>query len=252
MDRRRFLASLAAAGAVPAQAKQSIRVLVWSERSEPAEVYPKGINGAIAYMLSQEKGIAATAANLADAGQGLTEQALGSTDVLIAFGHKHHKVVTDENVDRIVKRVEQDGMGYLPIHSSHYARAFQKIVASIAERRGSPLKGTPGSWGKVRNEGMAETIHVLPPKHPITKGVKDFSIPKTETYLNPFNVPSPDVKILEGKYEGGQQDGSDGLLWNFGKGKVFYFQPGHETFPIYYQAEVQQILTNAVRFLAAR
>ena len=143
-------------------------------------------------------------------------------------------------------------MGYLPIHSSHYARAFQKIMASIAERRGAPLQGTPGSWSKVRNEGAAELIHVLAPKHPILKGVKDFSIPQTETYLNPFNVPSPDVKILEGKYEGGQQDGSDGMLWNFGKGKVFYFRPGHETYPIYFQAEVQQILKNAVRFLAAR
>jgi trehalose utilization protein len=252
MDRRRFLASLAAAGVAPPWTKKAIRVLVWSERSEPAEIYPKGINGAIASTLGLEKGISATAANLADDGQGLTEQALKSTDVLVAFGHKHHKVVSDENVDRIVRRVEQDGMGYIPIHSSYYARAFQNIMAAIAERRGSPLEGTPGSWSKVRNEGAAELIHVLAPRHAIAKGVKDFSIPKTETYLNPFHVPHPDLKILEGKYEGGQQDGSDGLLWGFGKGKVFYFRPGHETYPIYFQAEVQQILKNAVRFLAAR
>src|SRR6266567_873756 len=249
MHRRSFLTALAAAGAWPLPAKGPIRVMAWSERSEPAEIYPDGINGALLQIFSHEKGIVATAANLADRGQGLTEEALGNTDVLIAFGHRQHKVVSDENVDRIVRRVEQDGMGYLPIHSSHYARAFQKIMATIAERRGSPLDGTPGRWGKVRNEGQAELIHVLAPKHPIAKGVKDFTIPKTESYLNPFNVPAPDLKILEGRYEGGQQDGSDGMLWNFGKGKVFYFRPGHETFPIYFQPEVRQVLKNAVRFL---
>jgi trehalose utilization protein len=250
MNRRAFLSSLAAA--LPLSAKATIRVTAWSERSEPTEIYPQGINGALVEMLSGEKGITASAANLADPGQGLTEEALRNTDVLISFGHKHHKELTDENVDRIIRRVEQDGMGYLPIHSSHYARAFQKIMVTIALRRGSPLVGTPGSWGKVRNEGRAATIHVLAPKHPIAKGVQDFIIPKDEFYLNPFNVPAPDLKILEGRIENGQQDGSDGLLWNFGKGKVFYFRPGHETFPIYFQPEVQQVLKNAVRFLAAR
>lgn len=252
MYRRYFLSAVGAAAALPLAAKQSIRVMVWSEGSEPAEIYPIGINGAIAEMLGREKGITAVAANLADAGQGLTEEALESTDVLIAFGHKHHKVVTDDNVNRIVRRVEQGGMGYLPIHSSHYARAFQIIMSTIAERRKSPLQGTPGSWRQVRNEGNPELIHVLTPKHPIAKGVSDFTVPRTETYLNPFNVPAPDVKILEGRYEGGQQDGSDGMLWVFGAGKVFYFRPGHESYPIYFQAEVQQILKNAVRFLAAR
>jgi trehalose utilization protein len=252
MHRRSFLAALAAAGAWPLPAKGPIRVMAWSERSEPAEIYPDGINGALLQMLSHEKGIVATAANLADPDQGLAEDALRNTDVLIAFGHRRHKVLSDENVDRIVRRVEQDGMGYLPIHSSHYARAFQKIMATIAERRGSPLDGTPGRWGKVRNDGQAELIHVMEPKHPIAKGVKDFTIPKTESYLNPFTVPAPDVKILEGRYEGGPQDGSDGMLWNFGKGKVFYFRPGHETYPVYFQAEVQQVLKNAVRFLASR
>ena len=251
MIRRVFL-STAAGGALSLSAKPPIHVLAWSERSEPVEIYPNGINGAIAEALNREKGIEATVASLDGPGQGLTEDALQATDVLIAFGHQHHKVVTDENVDRIVKRVEQDGMGYLPIHSSHYARAFQKIMATIAERRGWPLQGTPGSWGKVQNEGKPELIHVLAPKHPIAKGVTDFTSPKTESYLNPFNVPSPDLKIFEGRYEGGRQDGSDGMLWTFGQGKVFYFRPGHETFPIYFQPEVQRILINAVRFLAAR
>src|SRR5689334_14474201 len=103
MNRRTFLTALAAAGA-PLSAKRSIHVTAWSERSESAEIYPDGINGALVEMLSGEKGIAAAAANLADPGQGLTEEALRNTDVLISFGHKHHKVLTDENVDRIVRR----------------------------------------------------------------------------------------------------------------------------------------------------
>jgi trehalose utilization protein len=251
MNRRGFL-SMAAGWAISLSAKQAIRVLAWSERSEPVEIYPNGINGAIAEALNREKGITATVASLDGPGQGLSEELLQATDVLIAFGHQHHKVLTDENVDRIVKRVEHDGMGYLPIHSSHYARAFQKIMATIAERRGSPLQGTPGSWGKVQNEGKPELIHVLAPGHPIAKGIRDFIIPRTESYLNPFNVPSPDLKIFEGRYDDGRQDGSDGMLWTFGQGKVFYFRPGHETFPIYFQPEVQRILKNAVRFLAAR
>src|SRR5258705_13984552 len=110
MNRRSFLTALAAAGSVPVAAKSAVRVIAWSERTEPVEIYPNGINGALIEMLSHEKGIVATAANLSDPGQGLSEDALRNTDVLISFGHRHHKVISDENVDRIVRRVELDGM----------------------------------------------------------------------------------------------------------------------------------------------
>ncbi|MGH9661482.1 MAG: ThuA domain-containing protein [Bryobacteraceae bacterium] len=240
------------AAASLAHARDPIRVLAWSERTEPVEIYPNGINGALVEMLSREKGIQAKAANLADPEQGLSEAVLAATDVLIAFGHRHHKVVSDESVDRILRHVEERGMGYLPIHSSHYARAFQKILSILAQRKGVPLTDTPGKWARVRNEGKPETIHVLLAKHPIAKGVKDFVIPKTESYFNPFVAPPPDEKILEGRYEDGPQDGSDGLLWRFGKGQVFYFRPGHETYPIYFQPEVQRVLVNAVRYLGKK
>src|SRR2546425_10227067 len=144
-----------------ASAKQPIRVLAWSERTEPAEVYPNGINGALVEMLKGEKDIQAKAANLSDPDQGVSEEALNNTEVLIWFGHRHHKQVSEEVVNRILKHVEEHGMGYLPIHSSHYALPFQKIMTIIAERRGKKLEGTPGSWGKVRNEGKPEVIHVL-------------------------------------------------------------------------------------------
>lgn len=236
--------------ALSAEGPKSVRVLAWSERSEPKEVYPNGINGQFAAFLSNEPDMQVTVANLQDAEQGLSEAVLLKTDVLIWFGHKNHALVTDESVERVMKHVRERGMGFLPIHSAHYAKPFQRIMKTIAFDRGQPLLTTPGKWAKVQNSGASETIHVAAPGHPIAKGVTDFVIPKTEVYWNPFIVPTPDVKILEGRYANDMQDGSDGLLWQFGKGQVFYFRPGHETYPIYFQAEVQQILKNAIRFLA--
>ena len=234
-----------------AEGSNSIRVLAWSERTEPASVYPNGINGQFAAFLKEEKQIVVTTANLSDPEQGLSERVLASTDVLIWFGHKQHALVTDENVERIMKQVRERGMGFLPIHSAHYSKPFQRIMKTIAMDRGTPLTGTPGKWDHVKAAGDPETIHVLTPEHPIARGVKDFLIPQTETYWNPFIVPPPDVKILAGQYKGDFQDGSDGMLWKYGKGEVFYFRPGHETYPIYFQPEVQQILKNAIRYLAA-
>lgn len=231
-------------------AKTKARVLIWSERTEPVEIYPDGINGAFLEFLKTEKNIEAKAANLSDPSQGITDEVLRNTDVLVWFGHRKHKEVTPETVDLIVKHVKERGMGYLPIHSSHYATAFQRILSDIAQQRGKPLTDTPGKWARVKNEGRPELIHVLTPNHPIAKGIKDFTIPKTETYWNPFHAPEADVKILEGRYENDMQDGNDGLLYFYGRGKVFYFRPGHETYPIYFQKEVQQVLINAIRYLA--
>jgi len=248
---RLFAICLALSLWLPAQGKDKIRVLCWSERTEPASVYPNGINGALVEMLAKDNDVVAKYANLYDPEQGLSEDALAKTDVLIWFGHEKHAEVTQEHVDRVVKRV-QAGMGFVALHSAHYSHPFQQMMRAIAEARKAPLQGTPGSWAKVTDSGLAEHIHILQPKHPITHGVKDFTIPRTETYFNPFNVPAPDVKILEGKYDGGQQDGNDGLLWTLGSGKIFYFRPGHETYPVYYQREVRRVLQNAVHFLVVR
>jgi len=227
-----------------------VRVLAWSERSEPVDVYPNGINGAMVEALKGDKKVKVTMANLADPEQGLSEAALAATDVLIWFGHKNHKDVTDENVARVVRHVVERGMGYLPVHSAHYARPFQKLMEWKAEQLGMKLEGTPGKWGRVKNEGTPELVRVIAPQHPIAKGIRDFTIPKTEMYANPFIAPPADVKVLEGSWEGGEQHGMDGLCWNMGKGKVFYLRPGHETFPIFFQAEVQAVIRNAVHWLA--
>lgn len=229
---------------------QRIQVMAWSERSEPVEVYPRGINGSVEELLKSDRRTRVTVANLLDPEQGLSEAALLKTDVLVWFGHHSHNAVSDENVRRIVRHVKERGMGFLRLHSAHYSRPFQELMRIKAEQAGVRLEGTVGRWGRVRNEGKPETVRVLDARHPVTKGVADFVIPVTEMYANPFTVPPPDAKILEGSWEGGEQHGSDGMIWYVGRGKVFYLRPGHETRPIYRQAEMQQIIRNAVRWLA--
>ena len=236
----------------PAETPRPIRVTAWSERSEPVEVYPNGINGAMAEIFQGDKKVKVTIANLADPDQGLSEAALAQCDVLVWFGHRNHKDVSEENVHRVVRHVIERGMGYLGLHSAHYARPFKALMEWKAEKLGIKLQGATGGWARVRNEGKPERIRVLVPEHPIARGVREFTIPKTEMYVNPFVVPPPDVKVLEGDWEGGEQHGSDGLCWTTGRGKVFYFRPGHETYPIYYQAEIQAVLRNAVQWLATR
>ncbi len=233
-------------------AQTKIRVLAWSERTEPEDVYPKGINGQFAEFLKSEKDIVVKTANITDTEQGLSEAALAETDVVIWFGHKMHALVTDENVDRVLRNIRTRGMGFLPIHSAHYSKPFQKLMVRIAEEKGVYLHDTPGKWAKVKAAGDAEVIEVVAPEHPIARGVKTFTIPQTETYWNPFVVPPPDRKILAGHSDNGMTDGSDGMLWHYGKGQIFYFRPGHETYPIYFQPEVQLILKNAIRFLGSR
>jgi len=227
-----------------------IRVLAWSEGTEPEVVYPQGIDGAMAEILRSEDDMAVKTARLSDAGQGLPEAALANTDVLIWSGNRRHREVAGENVDRVIRHVRDRGMGFIALHSAHEARPFQQIMRIIAEQKGRPLAGTPGRWGKVRNESRPELIRVAAPSHPIADGIPEFTVPKTETFYGPFNVPPADVRIFEGSYEGGPEGGDDGLLWKFGRGHVFYFRPGHEGYPVYLQHEVRMVLVNAIRFLA--
>lgn len=231
-------------------AAQRVEVLAWSERSEPVDVYPTGINGAIAGIFANQRHVNVTIANLLDPGQGLSEEALAKTDVLVWFGHRNHAAVSDEAVERIVRHVTERGMGFLPLHSAHVSRPLQELLRIKAVEANTPLDGRIGRWGAVRNEGKPEAIRILLPEHPIARGVAPFTIPKTEMYVNPLNAPPPDAKIFEGAWEGGEQNGSDGLVWLVGRGKVFYFRPGHETRPVYLQPEVQQILRNAILWLA--
>ena len=218
----------------------AIRVLAWSEVSEPASVYPKGIHGALADHLNTCPGITARTAQIGDPEQGVSDQALAETDVLLWFGHVRHGQVTDETVARVVEAVKERGMGYLALHSSHFAKPLKALLGTTCAFRTYVEDGKPGH------------ILVTAPEHPVAKGVAPFTIPKEEWYGEPFDVPTPETIVFAGVYNDGTELGRDGLVWTVGKGRVFYFRPGHETYPIYDMPPVRKIIENGVRWLARR
>lgn len=228
----------------PADAAPKRRVVVWSEGTAPKNVYPEDINVAIAQGLKPLKDWDVLIAGFGDPEHGLSEEMLNKTDVLIWWGHQRHGQVNQEVVDRVVRRVREGGMGYIPTHSSHYARPFQKLL------------GTKCGWpGGVAADGSQCKVVVKEPRHPVARGIKEFVIPRTERYGEPFEVPAPDTVVFDGIYtlpNGQTEKSRQGLIWTVGKGKVFYFQPGHETYPIYFQEEVRQVFRNAVVWAAPR
>ncbi len=226
------------------------KVVVWSEgtanqESGSKEVYPQDINSAIAEGLGplRTKGWEIVKAGLNDPEQGISEELLNSTDVLIWWGHKRHGDVKDALVDRIEQRVKEGAMGFIATHSSHFAKPYKRLM------------GTACTWREYVTDGTAVEIIVKEPKHPICKGVKSFKLPKIERYGEPFAVPAPEAVPLDGIYskpDGTTEPGRMGLCWTVGKGKVFYFTPGHETYNDYYRPEVRQVFINAVQWAAAR
>lgn len=226
------------------------KVVVWSEgtaNQDPGskEVYPHDINSAIAEGLKplEAKGWEIVKASLNDPDQGISDELLNSTDVLIWWGHKRHRDVKDDLVDRIEKRVKEGGMGFIATHSSHFSKPLKRLL------------GTPCSWREYAADGTSVEIIVKEPVHPICKGVKNFRLPKIERYSEPFAVPAPEAVPLEGLYtrpNGKTEPGRMGLCWTVGKGKVFYFTPGHETYNDYYRPEVRQIFINAVQWAAPK
>ena len=225
------------------------RVVVWSEGTANVDpgskkVYPNDINAAIAEGLKplEARGWEIVTASLKDPEQGITDELLKGTDVLIWWGHKKHGDVKDELVARIVQRVKEEGMGFISTHSSHFAKPYKKIM------------GSPCTWREYKADGTSVKVIVKEPNHPITKGVKDFSLPKIERYSEPFGVPEPESVPLDGLYtkpDGKTEPGRMGLCWTIGKGKVFYFTPGHETYDDYFRPEVRQIFCNAVEWAAS-
>ncbi len=111
----------------------------------------------------------------------------------------------------------------------------------------------PGcAFPTVRDDAQPSHVRVLMPNHPLAKGLPaKFDIPKTEMYSSPFHVPKPDLSIIEETWDKGESFTS-GSYWKVGKGGVIYFRPGHESYPIFKQAEPLKFVENAVRFLGIR
>ena len=216
-----------------------VKALVWSELTEPKDVYPDGINGAIAEHLNSTGDIEAKVVQLSDPDQGVSAADLEWADVLLWWGHQKHRDVTDETIARIEKAVKEDGMGYFAIHSAHYSRG---LITLLEDKCG--LGGV--------GDGGAETIKVVMPDHPIADGVKDFVVPQVEYFIEPFTVPEPEAVVMTSTFE--KTDGWFRTLccWTVGAGRVLYFRPGHETFPIIYQPEVQKVICNGALWGAKR
>jgi trehalose utilization protein len=233
------------------------RVVVWSEGTAPKNVYPNDINGAVAEGLKGLEGWEVIVANLSDPDQGISDDLLAKCDVLVWWGHQKHGDVKDELAKKIVKRVKDDGMGFISLHSAHFAKPNIALM-SVAETSKDLLekvnpKNRVAAWGAYVGDSVTLAIQVKDPAHPIVKGVKDFTIEHGERYSDPYAVPTPKSVILEGdaKLTDGTIDHSQvGLCWEIGKGKMFYFQAGHETNPVFYDANVRKIIANAVLWAA--
>ena len=221
---------------------KKIRVTVWNEfrhekkNEEIGKLYPDGMHGAIAKHLKKEKDLEVRTATLDEPEHGLTDKVLAETDVLTWWGHMAHGEVSDEVVDKVQKRV-LEGMGLIVLHSGHMSKPFRRLMGT-------------GCMLKWREAGEKERLWVVDHGHPIVDGVGDyFELEHTEMYGELFDIPDPDELIFISWFEGGEVFRS-GCTFRRGSGRVFYFRPGHETYPIFYDENVLRVITNAVRWAA--
>ena len=218
-----------------------IRVTVWNENIHDREVqevkdlYPLGIHGTLAAYLNTLEGVEARTATLEQPECGLPDEVLNNTDVMIWWGHCGHHLVPDELARKVADRV-LGGMGLIVLHSGHYSKPFRLLMGTTCSLR----------W----RDGDFERMWCMNPGHPIAEGVPAWvELEKEEMYGEHFDIPNPDEIVFGGWFRGGELFRS-GCCWHRGAGKVFYFQPGHETNPSYHNPHVLKIIGNAVKWAA--
>lgn len=217
-----------------------INVTVWNEyRHELADekvgnIYPEGIHGQIASFLASDE-INVKTATLDMPEHGLTDNILNSTDVLIWWGHMAHNEVSDETVERVCARILR-GMGFIALHSAHHSKVFKKLMGTTCNLK----------W----REDAKERLWCCNPTHPIAKGLPLYiELPQEEMYGELFDIPKPDEIIYLGWFNSGEVFRS-ACTFTRGYGRIFYFQPGHEEYPIFYDSNIQSIVRNAVHWAA--
>jgi len=220
---------------------KNLTVTCWNEQAENQYAYPEGIHKCIAGFLQGACCIGEVrTVSLDMPEQGLPQEVLDTTDVLVYWGHAHHAKVTDETV-RCIKNRVLDGMGLVLLHSAHASKIFQTLMGTRTEKL---------AWRLQENEW--EKVWKIEANHPVTRGVPDcIYIPQTEMYGEPFGIPAPDELLFISGYGQGEVFRS-GCTYKRGAGNIFYFAPGHETYRIYDMPEIQQIIKNAVRWAAKR
>ncbi|MXQ08902.1 trehalose utilization protein ThuA [Alphaproteobacteria bacterium GH1-50] len=219
------------------------RVIVWGENVHEQkskvvrDIYPDGMHETIAAALRQDSAITADTATLQKPEHGLTAERLANCDVLIWWGHAAHGDVEDAVVERVAEAV-WSGMGLIALHSAHFSKIFKRLM-------GSPCALT---W---REAGERERIWVTNPLHPIAAGLpQSFELEHEEMYGEPFSIPEPLETVMIGWFQGGEVFRS-GVTFRRGAGNIFYFQPGHETYPTYHDPVIGHVLRNAVHWAAS-
>ena len=223
----------------------AIRVTVWNEfrHEKKNEVvrahYPEGMHKTIAAALGKASDLAVRTATLDEPEHGLTQAVVDATDVLIWWGHMAHGEVQDAIVDRVQEAVLK-GMGLIVLHSGHYSKIFRRMMGTTCGL----------CW---REAAEREVLWITKPGHPIVEGLDGhcFTLPQTEMYGEPFDIPEAEETIFISSFAGGEVFRS-GCTWQRGAGRIFYFRPGHETYPIFHDANVQKVITNACRWAAKR
>lgn len=218
-----------------------LRVTVWNEFVHERElpeiraVYPEGIHGCLRSFLEKEQDITVRCVTLDMPNQGITKELLDNTDVLIWWSHARQEDITDETV-RLVRNAVHSGMGLVALHSAHFSRIMRDLLGTTMTLH----------W----RHGDREKLWCIDPTHPIAQGVPAcIDIPEEEMYGECFDIPRPDDTIFIGWFAGGEVFRS-GVTFTRGRGKIFYFQPGHEEAPVYQHPDIQRIIVNAVRWAA--
>ncbi|WP_206428301.1 ThuA domain-containing protein [Plantibacter sp. PA-3-X8] len=220
-----------------------IRIRVWNEfvhesRGDTVVLghYPDGIHAVIAAGLEESLGdaVSVSTATLQDPEHGLTEEVLANTDVLFWWGHIAHDQVSDEVVERVVRHVHA-GMGIVVLHSGHYSRVFQRLMGTSCALK----------W---RNDGERELVWTVLPDHPIAQGVPHpIVIDRQEMYGEQFDIPRPDEEVFLSTFAGGEVFRS-GVAYHRGRGRVFYFSPGDQEYPVYHHPDIRRVLANAAQW----
>ncbi|RIN26539.1 ThuA domain-containing protein [Staphylococcus succinus] len=215
-----------------------MNITIWNEyrhereNVEVKKVYPEGIHHALASFLKEIHHV--ETATLDEVEHGLTEQLLEQTDVLIWWGHKAHEEVDESVIERVKSRV-LDGMGLVVLHSAHFSKIFKSLMGTTCDLK----------W---READEKERLWVVDPTHPIVEGIDSYiELEQEEMYGEHFDIPVPDETVLISWFEGGEVFRS-GVTFKRGNGKIFYFRPGHESYPTYYNKQVQQIIKNGVKW----
>lgn len=219
----------------PEEHRENFRKFIANSAAAIKKVYPKGVMGTVAEHLSGCEDMQVTSVNLFMPEYGLTDELLEHTDVLIWWAHIAHDAVPDELVRKIRNRVLK-GMGFIPLHYAHPSKPMQALLGTSGS-----LKWREGDFCRVWN---------INPTHPIAQGIPEsFELSEEEMYGEPFDIPKPDDILFLGWFRGGEVFRS-GCTWTRGYGKIFYFQPGHETSPSYHNPLILKIIENAVRWAA--